>query len=139
MKRRTRTFSFMNLHVVAGLRLAGAAEALPGSEFAKQNALTASEVRTLLFGHGLRGRTPFSARELGASFTTDGLVTLSGDWGPSDGSVARFDGDRLCFRWGFRSTDHCAVVFRNPGGTMAKGNVYIWYDEFGAFPFSVIE
>jgi hypothetical protein len=101
--------------------------------------LTAGEVRILLFGHRLRGRTPFSARELGASFTADGVVTLSGDWEPADGSPARFDGDQICFRRGFRFVEWCATLYRNPGGLAAKENEYIWYDEFGAFPFSIIE
>ncbi len=139
LKRRTRSFGLINRRLFEGLRLAGAPESLPGSEFAMRNRLTADEVRPLLFGHRLRGRTPFTARELGASFTTDGLATLSGDWGPANGSPARFEGDQICFRWGFRSVERCAAVFRNPGGAMAKGNEYIWYDEFGAFPFSRVE
>jgi TolB-like protein/class 3 adenylate cyclase/Flp pilus assembly protein TadD len=139
LKRRTGSRYRWTLRMIAGLRLAGADETLPGSEFAMQNMLTASEVRTLLFGHRLRGRTPFSARELGASFTADGVVTLSGDWEPADGSPARFDGDQICFRRGFRFVEWCATLYRNPGGLAAKENEYIWYDEFGAFPFSIVE
>jgi adenylate cyclase len=121
-----------------GLRLAGAPDSFPDSEFAKQNRLTANEVRTLLFGHRLHGRTPSTARELGASFTTDGAVTLSGDWASAAG-MARFKDHQLCFKWGFRATERCASVFRNPGGLTAKENEYIWYDEFGAFPFSRVD
>jgi TolB-like protein/class 3 adenylate cyclase/Tfp pilus assembly protein PilF len=139
LKRRTRTMELTTPHVIAGLRLAGAAETIPGSEFAMQNMLTASEVRTLLFGHRLRGRTPFSAHELGAAFTTDGVVTLSGDWGPADGGTVRFRGDQFCFKWSFRAVERCASLFRNPGGAMAKENEYVWYDDFGAFPFSLVE
>jgi adenylate cyclase len=139
LKRRTRTMNFNESQIIAGLRLAGAPESLPGSVFAMQNALTASEARALLLGRRLHGRTPFSAHGLGAAFTTDGVVTLSGDWGPADGGTVRFKGDQFCFKWGFRTVDRCASLFRNPGGVTAKENDYIWYDDFGAFPFSLVE
>jgi TolB-like protein/class 3 adenylate cyclase/Flp pilus assembly protein TadD len=138
LRRRT-SISDFNARLFEGLRLAGAPESFDDSEFARQNSLTADEVRALFFGHRLRGRTPFSAHDLGASFTADGLVTFSGDWGPGDGGVVRFDGADFCFKWGFRAVERCAALFRNPGGTMAKENEYIWYDEFGAFPFSRVE
>jgi hypothetical protein len=139
LKRRTGARYRWTLRAIGGLRLAGAPESFPESDFAKQNRLTADEVRALLFGHRLRGRTPFSARELGASFTVDSVVALSGDWGPADGSPARFDGDQICFKAGFRFAERCASLYRNPGGLTAKENEYIWYDDFGAFPFSIIE
>ena len=33
----------------------------------------------------------------------------------------------------------CVVILRNPGGTKAKENEYIWFDQRGAFPFSLVE
>ena len=138
LRRRTRSID-LNRRLFEGLRLAGAPKSFPDSEFALRNRLTGDEVRSLLFGHRLHGRTPFTAREVGASFTVDGLVTLSGDWGPADGGQVRFEDHRFCFKWGFRAAERCATVFHNPGGSMAKENEYIWYDEFGAFAFSLVK
>jgi TolB-like protein/class 3 adenylate cyclase len=139
LRRHTRSLDLGGSRLFEGLRLAGVPESFPDSEFAKQNRLTVGEIRSRMFGHQLRGRTPFTARELGASFSIDGLVTFFGDWGSSEGGTVRFEGDQLCFTWGYRSVEKCAGVFRNPGGDRAKGNEYIWYDEFGAFPFSLTE
>ncbi len=139
LKRRTRSLDLINPRLIAGLRLAGAPESFSDSDFASQNSLAAHEVRALLFGHRLHGRTPLTGRELGASFTTEGVVAFSGEWGPADGGTVRFEKQQFCFKWGYRAVERCAAVFRNPGGVTAKENEYIWYDELGAFPFSLVE
>jgi tetratricopeptide (TPR) repeat protein len=139
LKRHARSVDLVNVRLLEGLRLAGAAESFPEGEFALQNKLAADEVRVLLFGHRLRGRIPLTGRELGASFTTDGVVAFSGDWGDVDGGEVRFEDHRFCFKWGSRGAERCAALFHNPGGLMAKENEFIWYDEFGAFPFSLVE
>jgi hypothetical protein len=124
-----------------GLRLAGVPELLSIGEFARQNRLTVDEVRTLIFGHRLHGRPLWTGEERDASVTPDGAVALSGDWGllgggPLTGGSARFDGDQLCYR--FDLVSYCGDVFRNPGGTRAKENEFIWYNG-EAFTFSPIE
>jgi adenylate cyclase len=124
-----------------GLRLAGVPELLSSGEFATQNTLTADEIRTLIFGHRLHGRSLWTGEERDASITSDGVVALSGDWGllgggPLTGGSARFDGDQLCYR--FDLVSYCGDVLRNPGGTRAKENEFIWY-KGEAFTFSPIE
>jgi adenylate cyclase len=125
----------------AGLRLAGVPEFLFSGEFAAQNMMTAGEIRTLIFGHRLHGRSLWHGEERFASVTTDGIVTLSGDWGllgtgPWIDGRTRFEKAQLCYTFDFMS--YCGDVFRNPGATRAKENEFIWYNG-EAFTFSVFE
>jgi hypothetical protein len=93
--------------------------------------LTVDEVRTLIFGHRLHGRSLWTGEERDASITSDGVAALSGDWGllgggPLSGGNVRFDGDRLCYQ--FDLVSYCGDVLRNPGGTRAKANEFIWFN-----------
>ncbi|HEX2473407.1 MAG TPA: adenylate/guanylate cyclase domain-containing protein [Lacipirellulaceae bacterium] len=87
-----------------GLRLAGVPESLLSEEFSG-NKLTADEIRSLLFGHRLHGRTFQSGAEHAAAITKEGNGTLTGDWeamgggGTADVEVS-FKGDKLCFLCG---------------------------------------
>jgi hypothetical protein len=124
-----------------GLRLAGVPEFLASGEFAAQNRLKVDEVRALTFGHRLHGRSLRTGEERIASITDGGVATLSGDWnllggGPHAGGVVRFDGNQLCYH--FETISYCGDVFRNPGGTRAKENEFIWYNG-EAFTFSPVE
>jgi adenylate cyclase len=127
-----------------GLRLAGLPEYLSHGEFAEKNRLTADEVRSLMFGHRLHGGSR-SGRfvetvERGATFTTDGIVSMSGDWVsailPLTDGTARFKGNELCVEFGPQI--YCGAVLRNPGGTRAKENEFIWHTS-EAFTFSQVE
>jgi tetratricopeptide (TPR) repeat protein len=125
-----------------GLRLAGVPESLLSEEFSG-NKLTADEVRSLLFGHRLHGRTLQSGEEHAATITKEGGGTLTGDWeamgggGTADVEVL-FKGDKLCFVR-LKTASQCGAVFRNPGGRKAKENEYIWYRSNVAFTFSQVE
>jgi adenylate cyclase len=124
-----------------GLRLAGISEYLASGEFATQNRLTADEIRELILGHRLHGRSLRTGEARTASVTRDGIAALSGDWnllGSNSlaGGVASFDGDRLCYK--FDLVSYCGEVFRNPGGSKAKENEFIWYNG-EAFTFSPVE
>ena len=124
-----------------GLRLAGVPEYLALGEFAAQNRLTADEIRALIFGHRLHGRSLRTSEERVASITSGGDATLAGDWnllggGARAAGIVRFEGDRLCYN--FEVASYCGDVFRNPGGTRAKENEFIWYNG-EAFTFSPVE
>jgi hypothetical protein len=119
-----------------GFRLAGVPEFLQTGEFAEQNRLTAQEIRTLFFGHRLRGRS-WTGQEHAASITTEGVVATSGDWHLTEGGI-RFDGYQVCSEQRIHGGD-CGAVFRNPGGTKTKENEYIWIDQWGTFTFSQVE
>ena len=107
---------------------------MTAGEFAKQNRLTAEEVRGLFLGHRLRGRSLWTGEERSASVTQDGRATISGDWGNFAGGMIDFKGDQVCF-YG----NYCGSVFRNPGAPKAKENEYIWHDQRQAYTFSQIE
>ncbi len=111
-----------------GLRLAGVPENLLESEFAKRNKLSAHEIRSLMFGHRLHGRSIYTGEERAASFAQDGLRTFSGDWVlatlASIPGVSEFKNDELCIT--FEVAIYCGMVLRNPGGTRARENEFIW-------------
>jgi hypothetical protein len=103
---------------------------------------TAEEVRSLLFGHQLHGRNLFSGEERAASFTSEGAVTLAGDWGTLSSStspmgIARLEGAELCLRFGFVS--YCGIMVYNPGGTRALENEFIWLHPSGRYSFSRVQ
>jgi TolB-like protein/class 3 adenylate cyclase/Tfp pilus assembly protein PilF len=123
-----------------GFRLAGVPDSLFGSEFAVRSRLTADEIRRLFFGHRLHGRRLWRDETHAASVTADGVAEMSGNWvsggGRLTGGIARFEGDELCLRFGVVS--YCGLVLRNPGGTRAKENEFIWLLGAG-FTFSQVE
>lgn len=114
--------------LVTGLRLAGVPERLSSGEFADQNWLSPHEVRALMFGHKIHGRSSSGIEERAASFSTDGIVSMSGDWitspTPLTDGIAHFRDENLCVAFGPQS--YCGPVLRNPGGTPEKENEYIW-------------
>jgi hypothetical protein len=61
---------------------------------------------------------------------------IFGDWGNGDGR-AYVEKDRLCIAR--TSMTSCGLVFRNPGGTRAKENEYLWFNGGWAYPFSQVE
>jgi hypothetical protein len=123
-----------------GLRLTGVPVTLLGSDFDKNNRLKDDEIRALVFGHRLHGRSSFTGEERSASVMANGAAELSGDWvlggGQLTGGIAVFDRGELCYRFGTLS--YCGPVFRNPGGTKALENEYLW-DIGSAFTFSQVE
>ncbi len=98
-------------------------------------ALTSDEIEALFFGHRLQGRTLESGLEHGVSVSPDGTALMFGDWGGGTGT-AQIVGGRICFVW--PTTTNCASILRNPGGTKAAENEYIWFTGL-AFPFSQLE
>jgi TolB-like protein/class 3 adenylate cyclase/tetratricopeptide (TPR) repeat protein len=98
--------------------------------------LSGKEIEALFFGHRLRGQSLQTGIEHGISVSPDGVVVRYGDWGEGAGT-ARLNGDRLCLTW--TTTEHCDIVFRNPGGTKERENEYILYEMGWAFTFSQLE
>jgi len=99
--------------------------------------LTAGEVEALFFGHRLHGRSLKSGREYGASVSPDGTAVMFGDWGSGTATAELVSGGRLCFVR--TATTNCGRILRNPGGTKATENEYIWFASKAAFPFSRLD
>jgi TolB-like protein/class 3 adenylate cyclase/lipoprotein NlpI len=98
--------------------------------------LTESEMDSLIFGHRLRGRSFEFGDEHGATVSADGASAIAtGLWGEGSGS-ARLQRGQLCFIWS--TTEKCGHVLRNPGGTRAKENEYIWFIDGWGNPFSQV-
>jgi TolB-like protein/Flp pilus assembly protein TadD len=122
--------------LIEGLHAANLAGDFYSPLFSGQR-LTGHEIDALIFGHRLHGRSLESGEEHGASVSADGAEAIAyGDWASGSGS-AQIDGDQICFVWS--STNHCAIVLRNPGGTRAKENEFILFAGFPTglgYPFS---
>lgn len=120
--------------LLEGLRRAGVPYWYADGAF-DEHKLTAGEIDSLFFGHRLHGRSIWSGQEYGAFVSADGTAMMFGDWGFGNG-IARLDGDDLCFEW-TGGTTNCGTVFRNPGGTKAKENEFIWLSHLrGEYTFS---
>jgi adenylate cyclase len=124
-----------NLIVKKGLRLAGVPEKLKDSEFAASNRLDDSQIHSLLFGHSIHGRTFRTGEEHTASISMDGIATISGDWGTIANATAKVAAREICFAES-SGGNFCATILRNPAGSRAFQNEYIWLDQTGAYPFS---
>ncbi|WP_042776111.1 adenylate/guanylate cyclase domain-containing protein [Sinorhizobium fredii] len=129
--------------LLQGLRLAGVPETLLSSDFSDRNKLTAEEVRSLFFGHRLRGRILNYGEAHEAVISREGVGTLSGGWASIAGGrmadvEVRFQGDEICFLW-LKTANLCGAVLRNPGGLSAKENEFIWYHGDIAFTFSQVQ
>lgn len=123
-----------------GLRLAGVPETLMNTDVSIRDRLPADELRSLFFGHRLRGRMLDSGEEHEAVVSPEGIATLTGDWaslgaGRMSNVEVRFEKDEVCFLW-LKTTNLCGVVSRNPGGLSARENEFIWYHGDRAFTFS---
>jgi adenylate cyclase len=127
-----------NTLVKKGLRLADVPENYQSSDFATRNRLAADEIRSLFYGHRLRGRTFETGEEHTAVVSADGAATVSGDWGEFTDATVTFEGGEICVA-GEGGARFCATVLRNPGGSKIKENEFIMLDVTGAYPFSQVE
>jgi adenylate cyclase len=122
-------------HIRGGLLLAGVPHVLSESDFAVAHRINANEARRLFLGHRLHGRTLRTGAEHAAMVAPDGSATMMGDWATFPTGTLRFEGDAVCFVWS-DSGKSCGGVSRNPGGTRAKENEFIWFLNQGAMTFS---
>ena len=118
-----------------GLILAGIPKTLAASEFALVNRLRPEEMRQLFFGHRLHGRNIRTGNEHGAAIANDGAAALSGDWAIYSSGKAQIEDAEMCIVWPDNQKS-CGGVSRNPGGTNAKENEFIWFLNQGPMTFS---
>jgi TolB-like protein/class 3 adenylate cyclase/Flp pilus assembly protein TadD len=124
-----------NSPLIRGLQRVGVASDFDAREFDALR-LTGREIEALFFGHRVHGRTVPGGWEYGASVAVDGTAVTFGEWG-FGARTATIEDNRLCFV--STTTTSCGQVLRNPGGTHAKENEYLWFLGWGVMPFSQVE
>ena len=100
--------------------------------------LSGDELKLLLFGHRVHGLAENSSVTHEASFSADGVITMSTNWGSEPGGKARIEGrafGQVCVEWPSKRKT-CAMIFRTYNGTRAQENEFTWVDTNGAFGFS---
>jgi TolB-like protein/DNA-binding SARP family transcriptional activator/Tfp pilus assembly protein PilF len=121
--------------LVRGLLRAGVPYNFDSSAF-NDLLLSQTEVESLLFGHRLHGRVLRTGWEHGVSVSPDGTAVMFGGWG-SGAATAKLVGAGVCLVR--TTTTNCGRILRNPGGSKATENEYIWFASPAAYPFSQLE
>jgi adenylate cyclase len=105
-----------------GLRKAG----LPDFPFGMdaKNQLTGDEIRSLIFGHEIRGRQVDPDEPYVRTTTADGVGQVSIGSSFSSAGISRIEGNLMCTLLDANVNVICAAIFRNPGGTPEKQNEY---------------
>ncbi|ULJ73005.1 adenylate/guanylate cyclase domain-containing protein [Rhizobium gallicum] len=123
--------------VLVGLRKAGVPELSFGLDPKSPDRLDGAAIRALLFGHQVHGRNLGTGEAYRRTTEDDGTTHVSvGEW--SDTGRSQIEGDMLCFIYPSRERT-CAAIFRNPGGTLAQNNEYLFVTQWDRFVFSVVK
>jgi TolB-like protein/class 3 adenylate cyclase len=103
----------------------------------KPQRLSGAEIKTLLFGHRVHGRSLRTGKEYGVQISPDGKTAISFSGHLSEAGTPRIESDRICiaeavYEW-------CSMVFRNPGGSRTKENEYFLFSDGWGLPFSRVD
>jgi hypothetical protein len=122
-----------------GLSKAGVPELPFGFDARSKDRLTGSEIKSLVFGHELRGHEvqPVSAPDFVRVTDNDGSAGITIDASTVHG-VSKIEGDAIC-TWARGEGRWCQAVFRNPGGTVENRNQYNLVSHWSLFQFSVMK
>ena len=124
--------------VLGGLRKAGVQELPSGYDAKSKYKLTVEETKSLVFGHELRDREIQSGNPwIRFSSWERALSASFGSWPVSP--ISRMEDDAVCWYPTVGGAYICAVVFRNPGGTLANKNEYLLLQPWNQFVFSVVK
>src|SRR5215510_1710780 len=89
--------------------------------YQSKDQLTGEEIRSLVFGHELRGRQIDTGESYMRSTAQDGTCKISiGSW--SSSGTSEVEGDFLCTPWDTSVDTNCTAILRNPGGSHEKEN-----------------
>ena len=119
-----------------GLRKAGLPEFPDEWNLRRTDRLSGAEIEALSFGRTHTGRHTRSGLEFKISRDAAGRFTATGLW--NDTGTSRVVGNRLCNKWS-KYSDSCAVIYRNPEGSIETGDDYVLVQHSGAFYFTVSE
>ena len=103
-----------------------------------KNQLTGEEIRSLVFGHELRGRRVDPEEPYVRTTTTDGVVHVSVGSSLLSG-ISKIERDFICTLFDVEVDVQCAAIFRNPAGTSEKQNEYVWVNPYRHFEFSRVK
>ncbi len=127
-----------------GFEAAGAVERPPSRylKLDRETRLTGSEIKSLLFGHKIKGTDAEGRfrweqeRSISGRVSHFGISTHSGFSDVEEVGESRVEGDRLCERWFHPGGDAtiCSLVFNNVA--KGQGNYYLMTDQ-GPQPFQV--
>ncbi len=120
-----------------GLSKAGLPEFPFGLE--AKNQLIGEEIRSLVFGHELRGRHVDPDEPYVRTTTTEGVARVSVGSSSSLTGISRIEGDLMCSLWDTEVGGTCAAIFRNPGGTPEKQNEYVFATPYDHLEFSLVK
>jgi TolB-like protein/class 3 adenylate cyclase/tetratricopeptide (TPR) repeat protein len=119
-----------------GLRKAGVPELPFGYDAKSKDRLTGEEIKSLTFGHEIRG-TRLNGGVVFSRTTAEDGTTRGFGCGPSLGT-STIRGDTLCTMY-LGSQRSCAAVFRNPNGSFAHENDYLLIGQYNRCEFSVVK
>lgn len=136
----TKDYSFKNdadlERILDGLRKAGVPELPFGIDPNSKDRLTGPEIKTLLFGHELRGRALTSADAYSRTTTLDGTSRVMVGSEMVEGKT-RIVGDVFCNLSG--GGQSCSAIFRNRAGSAANNYQYLLVSQNARFEFSVVK
>ncbi len=118
-----------------GLRKAGFKEVPFGFTDKLDEKVTGEELRAIFFGQKLRAIDPESGEETAYIITEDGKATNDGPPGWGNGEAWIDEDENFCVSWETIGRI-CGATFRNPEGTKAESNEYLYVYYHGPMPFS---
>ena len=126
-----------------GLQKAGVAELPEPYDPASGDRLSGDEIRSLVLGHTLNYRNIGEEPGVKAStaFSNDGVAALSRPDGVQSGIYVKewasaVDDRAICIAWESFGPE-CAAIFRNPAGTAAEENEFLWINDGNPWSFSI--
>ena len=120
-----------------GLTKAGMPEVLPEAGSAPTDRLTAAEMKSLVFGHELRGRRTDKPAEYRRTTAIDGSATVVVGSEALQG-MSWTQAGYLCTAYP-RDLTSCGVIYRNPRGTPEQSNQYRFIFHRPRYEFSVVK
>jgi adenylate cyclase len=123
---------------LADLAAAGLPELQAGYDQKASQRLSVDEIKTLIFGHTLRGRDSRTGEVFTDVFSSDGAIKETADWGNDTATLAYLERGLMCHIW----TDWgpgCSAVFRNPNGTRESQDEFILVFPYAELQFSIVE
>jgi hypothetical protein len=137
-----RYFVFKNeediVRLLEGLSKAGIAEFPPGFDAKPEYRLADEEMKSLIFGHELKGRrTVPEVAEYHRITATDGSTNVLIGAQTRQG-MSWTQAGALCVAYPKILTG-CGVIFRNPGGTREQSNEYNFVFHDSQYQFSVVK